>query len=254
MTTADCPICGNSSARGLATCLPCAGVGADGLVFAREPAAAAGSLATRLRSFLGHRGDFDGLELASKGHRAIAAVPLESSGAISASFEEMGIPVQIMSARFGWAPLPGTLAVALGIMTLAGAVAGWTASPPFLLLTPLMLVLTVLLAQTRLKSPIIEPNRDASLAGSPELGRAVAHRLSRLGSGAARERLARISGLARILDGRFRQLEDGEAKDNLRVLVESAGPVAEELARLDELDQLLDQPGMAGDPEGEAAV
>ena len=254
MTPADCPICGDPSARGLATCLPCAGLEADGLVFARMSATGEGSFSGRLRSLLGYRGDPQGLELAARGHRAIAAVPLQSAGAVSASFAQMGIPVRIASARFGWAPLPATLALALVVMTVAGMAAGWTSSPRFLLLTPLMLVLTVVLAQIRLKAPIIEPNRSVSLAGSEDLGRMVAGRLNRLASGSARQRLARISGLARILDDRLHRLEDDQAKENLRVLVESAGPVAEELARLEELDEFLDEPGLADDPQGGEAV
>lgn len=80
----------------------------------------------------------------------------------------------------------------------------------------------------------------------------VARHLGRLAPGPARDRLTRISGLARILDGRFRELEDDQVKHDLRILVESAGPVAEELARLDELEHLLSESGLNDDPEGDA--
>ena len=254
VTTADCPICGNPSARGLATCLPCAGIGADGLVFAMKPARGAHSVTPRLRSFLGHKGEAEDLELAARGHRAIAAVPLESAQTVTAGFEEMGIPVRITAARLSWARLPKPLVLALGAMTTAGLLAGWTSTPSFLLLTPVILILIVLLAQTRLKAPIVESNRDASLAGSTELGARTARTLGRLAPGPARDRLARISGLARLMDRRLEPLDDEEAQNNLRVLVESAGPVAEELARLDELDDLLEDPDLAGDPTGTAAA
>ncbi|MDH3222629.1 MAG: hypothetical protein OEO23_02855 [Gemmatimonadota bacterium] len=249
MIPGDCPVCGEPTVRGLATCLPCAGLGADGLVYARPPAGSRSSLTTRLRSFLGRRGDLDGLELAAQGSRAIAAVPLESAGTVASVFEDMGIPVRVTPARLGWARLPRGVVFALGLMTLAGLSAGWMASSPFLLLTPVMLVLVLLLAQARLKAPLVEATKGASLAGSPELAREVGRRLSRMGVGAARQRLGRIAGLARVLDSRMGELDDDEATGNLRVLVESAGPVAEELARLTELKTLLEDPALVGDGE-----
>ena len=255
MTSRDCPLCGEPKGLGLATCLPCAGVGADALVFARtDGAQKQGSVASRLRATVAKGVDAESLALAASGHRAIAAVPLDGGPTIQAAFASMGIPVKIMSKRAALAKIPRGVQVALSIMVVLGLVAGLTTAPNFLILTPLTAALILLLAQLQLREPVIEPRKDAALLGSSSTARVVGRQLGTLGAGAARSLLSRVARLARVIERRADRVEDVEALQDLRVLVESAAPVAAELERIHEVRAVLQNPEFEGDPEHREAL
>ena len=251
----DCPLCGESTRAGLATCLPCAGMDADGLVFVKPSLERQeGSLASRLRATVARDVGGEALALAGGGHRAVAAVPMAAAETVAKGFEELGIPVRVVSGAQAMGKLPTGVTLALGVMALAGAAAGFLAAPTYLVLTPVMAALILVLAQARLRTPIVPPRSKLSLVGSTDAARSVARRLAALEPGPARSLLSRIAGLARVMEKRVGSLDDPAAMDNLRVLVKSAAPVAAELERVCSLRRILDDPELEVDPSHERAV
>lgn len=245
MRAPDCPLCGERAHPGLATCLPCAGVGADGVVFARTGAEQRdGSLLARLRTAVARDADTEALGLAAGGHRAIAAVPRNAEAVVTGAFRDQGIPVRV--ARNGWtgATLPRGVTLSLIAMVLSGTLAGVLVAPSYLALTPLMAILVVTLARMRLATPLVPPRESLSLLGSTDAARSVAQRLASLRPGRARALLARLTGLARALEHRATRLEDEGALENLQTLLSAAGPVAGELDRIARIREVLEDPDL----------
>ena len=255
MSRQDCPLCGATTSLGLATCLPCAGVGADGLLFARpQGTTEAASIASRLRASVARDAEGDALQLVAGGHRAIAAVPMASEGTLVEAFHKMGIPVRLVPARRAVTTIPPGIAAAIMLVTGTGMVAGLLGSGTFLVLTPMVAAALIVLSQLKLREPVIAPRSDLTLLGSAKTARAVGRQLGSLTSGAARTLLSRIASLSRVVESRAKTLDDDGALINLRLLVESAAPVAGELARVHELKRVLEGPEFEGDIEQQEAL
>lgn len=251
----DCPLCGEATSFGLATCLPCAGIGADGLLFARPQGNhETSSIASRLRASVARNAEPEALQLVAGGHRAIAAVPLGGEEALVEAFRRMGIPVRLVPARWARGRLPTGVVAATAVATSAGLLAGLVAAPAFLLLTPLFAGSVLALSQIRLRRPVVEPHTDLTLLGSAKTARAVGRQLGSLTSGVARTSLSRIASLARVVERRAKGLDDTESLNDLRVLVESAAPVAGELDRVHTLRSVLEGPEFEGDIEQREAL
>ncbi|MGI9625808.1 MAG: hypothetical protein ACR2QM_03150 [Longimicrobiales bacterium] len=251
----ECPLCGDAVSMGLATCLPCAGIGADGLLFATpEAVPASASLASRLRASIGRGAPQEALNLAAGGHRAIAAVPMAGREALIEAFGRLGIPVRLVPKRLAWATVPTGIAVSLVVMTTVGILAGIVAAPKFLLLTPFVAALILTLCQLHLREPVVKPRSNLKLLGSSRAARAVGRQLGALSSGGARTLLSSIAGLARIVEKRAKSLEDSQSLTELRSLVVSAAPVAGELERVSQLRAVLGDPEFADAPEHQEAL
>ena len=252
----SCPVCGGEKALDLGLCLPCAGQLNSALAFVRPPRSALerAGVADRLKAVLPGDTLAEAVHLASGGHRAVAAVPAPAAGAVLSAFAEVGIPVRIAPTGTARGSLPNGLAAASTIAVVLGCVVGWmTSSAALLVASPMFGALLWLLAQRELRKPVVR-GANALLPFPRPVREKVVGSLSGLPDGAARDLLSDVVRLARLLHERARDAGDDETPEDLGELLVLASEAAQDLARLDEIQDLLDgQPATGSQETGREA-
>lgn len=190
-----CLVCGQSDPLGLPVCPGCGGTGpdvADQLVFAVRPSgrAAGRALRQRLAVLAGQPARSESVEAAALGLRAIVRVPRSAVPELLARFEDDGISAHVADSR-AWGAIPFSFLLLLGLAVTAGMVAGLTAVPALLWMTPVFVGTLIWSAVRGIRQPLYQPLPRAAV--SPGLVRA----LSELPPGQARDLIVDLAQVSR---------------------------------------------------------
>ncbi len=234
-----CPLCGGADALALGVCLPCAGAAGDGLVFAhrRRGAPAADGSETEMLARIAVDGTTDALREAALGHRALAAVPLGATERVEGAFGRFGMPARVRSRR-GPLPLPPGLGAFLVVVAGLGLTAGLTGSTMMLVTSPLFAGVLWVLAQVKLRTPLLDVSGGRSPLPS-EVEAEVVRCLTALAPRVARDLYSDTVRLARLLHERARDSGESEALDDLPVLLVLAARAAVDLDRVERMQEVL---------------
>lgn len=236
-----CLLCGADEPLGLGLCSGCAGTAhqsLDRLVLVEPPASRVEREHTqlRLRSLTGTSATRHALDAASRGHRAVARVPLAGAERVLERLAAEGINARI--ARPGWAPLPRTLYGVAGTMVAAGWLAGSLVAPPLLWLSPLLSAVVVLEAQRQVRQPLLRaPGTSGALTGAAR--ERLALTVSRLPAGTALSLLADLARNAQSVLTRLVDQPSSRIREEVEELIVHACDAATDLADLeDSLERL----------------
>lgn len=244
-----CLLCGADEPLGLGLCSGCAGAtpqALDRLVLVDPPTSSIEREHThlRLKALTGTAAAPQALDAASRGHRAVARVPLAGSERVLERLAAEGISARI--ARNSWAPLPTSLYGVAGLMVVAGWVAGSMVAPPLLWVSPLLSAVILLEAQRQVRQPLLAtPGTSGALTG-PARER-LALTVSRLPAGTALSLLADLARNAQSVLARLVDQPSSPIRDEVEELVLHACDAAVDLADLeDSLQKLESQRARSG--------
>jgi len=234
----QCVICGATDVLGTAVCPVCssAAQSADALVFLSGPRSPAerDRLLDAAAELLGPDVQAETLAAVTTGGRPLMRVPADYENRVVEILAARGIVTRVVKERELWRALPAGFAFVIGLVVIAGLVAGAVADPmlaaaaiPFALLLVAGGVLT-------LRRPVLTISRQASALSDVTRSR-VAETFAALPNGAARSLLADVvrrgQSVRRGLALRQDSSGIGEAVDDLLAL---ACASARDLASLDE--------------------
>jgi hypothetical protein len=228
-----CLVCGQPDPLGLPVCPACGGTSgavADQLVFAVRPTgrAATRALRNKLAVLAGRPARSEAVEAASLGLRAIARVPRSAVPELLARLEDDGIRAHVADSR-AWGAIPFSFLVLLGLAVTAGMVAGLTAVPALLWMTPVFMGTLIWSAVRGIRQPLCQPLPRAAV--SPGLVRA----LNELPPGQARDLIADLAQVSReVLQPENQLWLPVRVGDQLEELLPEAARVASDVAALDQ--------------------
>ncbi len=244
-----CLLCGADEPLGLGLCSGCAGAAPqalDRLVLVDPPTSSIERehTHTRLKALTGTIATPQALDAASRGHRAVARVPLAGSERVLERLAAEGISARI--ARNAWAPLPTSLYGVAGLMVAAGWVAGTLVAPPLLWFSPILSAVILLEAQRQVRQPLLAtPGTRGALTGAARDRLALT--VSQLPAGTALTLLADLARNAQSVLARLADQPSSSIRDEVEELVIHACDAATDLAELeDSLERLEKQRARPG--------
>jgi len=245
-----CPICGGPDGLSAGVC-PACGVAAGGrsLVFVRRPGSRAdrSTVAARLADVIGERLDTPDGRAAASGELALYRVPPSLAVRIVSGLEERGVPARAVPPERAWSAMPGHFFLMLAAIVGVGGLAGLTAAPVYLWLSPLLAATLVLIAHRSMGRALVTSSSDAAFARDVEA--TLVDALATLRNGRVRALLGDVARIARPLALSVRRDGDpGGLAACVSDFVGAAAATALEVDRLEETVAVLeDGNGVAQD-------